>query len=90
LRGLDVARDGTIYVAASACGALLKISKDGKVSVALRSADSWSPTGVAVSGGDLYVLEYLYVAGGPKEWVPRVRKVSADGKATVVASVVRG
>ncbi len=90
LRGLDVAADGTIYVAASACSALLKIAPGGSVSVVLRGTDAWSPTGVAVSGDDVYVLEYRHIKADRREdWLPRVRKVSRDGQATVVATVDR-
>ena len=90
LRGLDVAPDGTIYVAASACSALLKINPKGAISVVLRAEDAWSPTGVAVSGDDLYVLEYLHIkADRREEWVPRVRKLSRGGTASVIATVRR-
>jgi hypothetical protein len=90
LRGLDVTPDGTIYVAASACSALLKVTQGGSVSVVLRASDAWSPTGVVVSGEDLYVLEYLHVKAERREdWRPRVRKVSREGKVTVVATVDR-
>jgi hypothetical protein len=90
LRGLDVAPDGTIYVAASACSALLKINPKGAISVVLRREDAWSPTGVAVSGDDLYVLEYLHIkADRREEWVPRVRKLSRGGTASVIATVRR-
>ena len=90
LRGLDVTPDGTIYVAASACSALLKITPKGAVSVVLRAEDAWSPTGVAVSGDDLYVLEYRHIkAERREEWIPRVRKLSRGGTASVIATVRR-
>ncbi len=90
LRGLDVTPDGTVYVAASACSALLKITPEGSVSVVLRGLDAWSPMGVAVSGDDLYVLEYRYIESERREdWLPRVRKVSREGKVTVLATVDR-
>lgn len=50
LRGLDVASDGTVYVAANGCGAVLKITTRGEVAPVLRTISPWSPTGVAVSG----------------------------------------
>ena len=88
LRGLEVASDGTIYAAASACSALLKITQEGTVSVVLRGSDAWSPMGVALSGDDLYVLEYRYIETTQREdWLPRVRKVSPDGTVTVIATV---
>jgi hypothetical protein len=90
LRGLDVMPDGTIYVAASGCKALLKISPRGVVEVALGAEAAWTPTGVAISGDDVYVLEYWYPKSERREdWIPRVRKLSRDGNVTVIASVRR-
>ena len=88
LRGLAVTPDGTIYVAASACSALLKITKEGNVFVVLRGSDAWSPTGVAIFREDLFVLEYRHVETDRREdWFPRVRKISRDGKVAVLATV---
>jgi hypothetical protein len=50
----------------------------------------WSPTGVAVSGGGIYVLEYLHIpADDRKAWIPRVRKVGTDGTVRTLATVRR-
>jgi sugar lactone lactonase YvrE len=88
LRGLAVKSDGTIFVAASACSAVLRVTPKGAVDVELRASESWTPTGVAVSGDDLLVLEYLLTDTHRREdWLPRVRKVSRDGSVTVVATV---
>jgi hypothetical protein len=88
LRGLDVANDGTLYVAASGCSAVLKITPAGTVSVVLRASDSWSATGVAVAGNDMYVLEFRYIkVERAQDWLPRVRRVSRDGSVTVIATV---
>jgi sugar lactone lactonase YvrE len=90
LRGLDVDAHGTVYVAAAGCGAVLKITADKKVTTILRSSTPWSPTAVAVSGTDLYVLEYTHTPSDDRrEWIPRVRKVSADGQVATVATVTR-
>ena len=90
LRGLDVASDGTVYVAASACSAVLKIAPDRSASVVLRASDAWTPTGVAISGDDLYVLEYRYIESERREdWLPRVGKVTRDGKVSTIAAVER-
>lgn len=90
LRGLDVDAHGTVYVAAAGCGAVLKITADKKVTTILRSSSPWSPTAVAVSGTDLYVLEYTHTPSDDRrEWLPRVRKVSADGQVVTVATVTR-
>lgn len=88
LRGLDVADDGSIYVAAAGCSALLRIDPDGAVSVALRSSDSWAPTGVAVAGDTIYVLEHKYIPSEQaRDWLPRVRRLSPVGDAIVIAEV---
>jgi hypothetical protein len=90
LRGLAVDARGVIYVAASGCGRVLKITPDGKVTTVIQILSPWSPTAVALSGSDLYVLEYLHTAvESRREWLPRVRKISPDGTATIIATVER-
>jgi formylglycine-generating enzyme len=90
LRGLDIAPDRTVYVAASACGALLKITPDGKVMPVLRTTSPWSPTGVAVSGDSIFLLEYLHTTSDARrEWIPRVRRISADGSSEIIALIER-
>jgi hypothetical protein len=90
LRGLTVDAGGTVYVAASACGSVLKVAPDGKITKLLQTESPWSPTAVALSGKGLYVQEYLHTATEDRRaWVPRVRKLFADGKSAVVATVSR-
>jgi hypothetical protein len=68
----------------------LKITPDKKVTTVLRASSPWSPTGVALYGTDLYVLEYLHTAGdNRREWLPRVRRVSSDGSVTTIAAIDR-
>ena len=87
LRGLAVAHDGTVYVAASGCGALLKISPRGAVTPILRTSSPWSPTAVSVANGEVFVLEYLHTASdNRREWLPRVRRISRDGSITTLAN----
>lgn len=87
LRGLAVAGDGTVYVAASGCGAVLKVDPKGQVLTVLTSEAPWSPTGVALAGNDVYVLEYLHTASDERrEWLPRIRKISASGQVTVIVA----
>jgi len=62
LRGLAVDAAGTTYVAASGCGQVLKVTRDGKIATLLQTESPWSPTAVALSGQDVYVLEYLHTA----------------------------
>lgn len=90
LRGLDVAGDGTVYVAATACGALLRIDPRGVVTPVLRTASPWSPTAAAVAGTDVYVLEYLHTSVESRSaWIPRVRRLRADGTVLLIATVTR-
>ena len=87
-RGLDVDAQGTVYVAATGCRAVLKITADKEVSTVLRTSSPWSPTAVAVSSNGLYVLEYLHTASeNRRDWLPRVRKVSPDGHVVTVATI---
>jgi streptogramin lyase len=90
LRGLAVAPDGTIFVAASGCGAVLKVMPSGAITTVLRTVSPWSPTAVAVSSSGLYVLEYIHTAAEDRQaWVPRVRKVLPDGSVISIAAVQR-
>lgn len=83
LRGLAVANDGTVYVAASGCGVLLKIDPRGRVSPLLRTSSPWAPTDVALAGGEVYVLEYSHTAADDRrQWFPRVRKIARNGTVT--------
>jgi serine/threonine-protein kinase len=88
LRGLDVADDGTLYVAASGCSAVLRIRPAGEVSVVLRASDAWAPTGIAVSGHHVYVLEFHHIpVQRAEQWRPRVRRLAPDGTVSIVATV---
>ena len=90
LRGLAIADDGTMYVAASGCGALIRISPKGEVKTIVRTEPPWSPTAVAISPKGIYVLEYVHtVEEIRRAWVPRVRKISPDGTTKIVAEVKR-
>ncbi len=90
LRGLAVDSTGAVFVAASGCGSLLKVTPDGQVSTVLQLEGPWSPTAIALFHGDLYVLEYLHTDVEDRlQWLPRVRKISANGKSTIIASVTR-
>lgn len=90
LRGLDVAPNGTIFVAAAGCGAVLMVSPKGEAKPVLRSTPPYSPTAVAVANGEVYVLEYLHTASDDRsEWLPRVRKITRDGKVETVVRTTR-
>jgi hypothetical protein len=85
LRGIDVDSNGTIYTAATSCHCLVKINSDGKIKTILKAERPWSPTGVTVRDGNIYVLEYTN-ANGPAEegWFPRIRKIARDGTITTI------
>ena len=86
LAGLSLAFDGSIYVADSGNRRVLKV-KDGKSEVVLRSEPPFLPTGVtATNSGDVYILEVGFTLPNISSG-PRVRKVTADGKTVIVATV---
>jgi sugar lactone lactonase YvrE len=88
LRGLAVGSDGTVYAAATSCHCLIKITADGRVETVLKAERPWSPTGVAIHGKDVYVLEYTNANGPAVEgWQPRVRKLEPGGKVTTLATI---
>jgi sugar lactone lactonase YvrE len=88
LRGLAVDAGGTVYAAATGCHRVVRITRDGRVDVVLKAERPWSPTGVAVHDGDVYVLEYTNAnAGSADGWTPRVRKLARDGTVTTLATV---
>jgi hypothetical protein len=88
LRGIAVDSIGTLYLAATSCHCLIKITPDGKLKTILKSARPWSPTGVAVRNGNIYVLEYTNANGPATEgWIPRVRKIGKDGQISIIADL---
>lgn len=90
LRGLAVAADGTIYAAANGCRSVIRIPARGSIGTVLKAEPPWSPTGVAISEKEIYVLEYRHTPGDDrKEWVPRVKKVAPDGAITTLATIER-
>lgn len=88
LRGLAIGDDRAVYVAATGCHAVVRIAPTGNVTTILKSEADWSPTAIAAAGGALYVLEYNHHAA-ERVWPPRVRKVDAAGKVTVLAIITR-
>jgi hypothetical protein len=90
LRGLDVDVDGTVYVAATGCGSVLRVSPAGRVTTLPQVPNPWAATGVALFGGDVYVLEFQNAESDDRrEMLPRVRKIAADGRTAVIATVTR-
>jgi len=80
LKGVAVDARGQLYVAASGCGCVIRIAADGKVATVLKTEKPWVPSGVAVQGDNLYVLEHINGNSLTHEdWPPRVRRVARDG-----------
>ncbi len=84
LRGLVVDVRGTVYVAATGSGCVIKIMPGGRVETVLKAEAPWSPTGVAQKRGDLFVLEYTIINEEAHDYLPRVRKLGPDGKVTTL------
>jgi sugar lactone lactonase YvrE len=90
LQGLDVDAAGTLYVADTGCGRVLKVTASGGVTILPQVERPWVPTGVALSGNDLYVLEFENPDTDVlRAMLPRIRKIRADGTTSVVATVTR-
>lgn len=88
LRGLKVDSKGAVYVADNGDARVLKITPDGKVSTLLQLESPWAPTDVALFGDIVYVLEFLHTPGDDRtEWMPRVRKITPDGKSTIIVTI---
>ena len=85
LAGLTVDANGDVYVADAGNRRLLKVNRDGKVEVALRTDPPYFPNGVfATPANDLYVLEVGFTL--PGTWSgPRVRKITREGKNSIIA-----
>jgi len=88
LRGLKVDAKRVVYVADAGDARVLKITPDGKVSTVLLLESPWAPTDVAVFGDIIYVLEFLHTPGDDRtEWMPRVRRITPDGRSTVIVTI---
>jgi hypothetical protein len=88
LRGIAVDSNGTAYVAATSCHCVLKITSDGNVKSIFKTKRPWSPTGVAMRDGNIYLLEYTNANGPATEgWVPRVQKLGKNGEVTTIADL---
>jgi len=88
LAGLSIDSIGNVYVADAGNRRLLRINSGGKVDVVLRSDPPYFPNGVATTPtGDVYVMEVGFSV--PSKWSgPRIRRISSDGKNTVVGQVL--
>jgi hypothetical protein len=88
MMGLAVDSGGNVFAANYGGRRVVRVSPSGHVTSALEQSGPWSPTGVALSGHDLYVLESGTMPG-PGLSV-RVRRLSPGGKAAVLAVIGNG
>ena len=87
LRGLAVNSLGAIYVADTGCRCVLKIRPDRHVEIVVKAQAPWLPTGVAVKGDEVWVLEYTVINEQAHDYLPRVRKLGPGAKMTTVATL---
>jgi hypothetical protein len=87
LTGIAVDALRNVYVADSNNRRLLKLDSANNVSVVLRTDPPFFPNGVfAGPDGSVYVLEIALTL--PATWAgPRVRRISPDGKSTILATI---
>jgi len=88
LFGIAADGRGNAFVADYGNRRVFKIDSAGKMTTAATAEQPWSPTGVAWKDDSLYVLESGFAP--PARYATRVRKVSSDGKITVLATVGDG
>jgi sugar lactone lactonase YvrE len=84
LFGIAVDPQGNVFVGDHGNRRILKITPDGQMNTPIRSEESWFPTGVAIKGGELYILEESHTPTSQPIGT-RVRKLSPDGKVTILA-----
>jgi hypothetical protein len=84
LRGLALAPDGTLFVADLGERRLIAIAPGGEASIVYSAEPRWAPTGVALAGGRLLVLE-AEEDPAYRSHLVRVVEVT-DGKRRVIAS----
>jgi hypothetical protein len=89
ITGLTISPNGTIYAAATGCRRLLRISPQGKVDVLLKAEAPWSPTGVALHGENIYILENTNPNAETHTWQHRVRKLTRNGNIMTVLTIPR-
>lgn len=85
LFGVVVDAQGNVFAADNGNRRVLKVTQGGAISTVARAEKPWAPTGVALKDGNLYILEFGFTP--PSTYTPRVRKLSSDGRITMVATV---
>jgi hypothetical protein len=88
MMGLAVDARGDVFAANYGGGRVVEVSSAGQVTSVLESWSPWSPSGVALSGSDIYVLESGTMPGY-RDTV-RVRRKGSDGRVATLAIVRNG
>jgi hypothetical protein len=87
LAGVAVDSANNVFVADAGNRRLLRINREGKVDILLRTDPPFFPNGVAAGrGGSVYVLEVGFTLPSTSSG-PRVRKITPDGMSTILATV---
>lgn len=85
LFGIAVDAQGNSFAADYGNRRILKIGSDGVLTTVAHTEPPWSPTGVVGKDGVLYILEFAFIL--PSTYTPRVRRMSPDGKMTILANL---
>jgi hypothetical protein len=85
LFGIALDEQRSVFVADYGNRRVLKITSDGAISTIALAEKPWSPTGVALKDGNLYILEFGFTP--PGTYTPRVRKLSPDGRITTLVTL---
>jgi hypothetical protein len=89
-RGIAVDKQGNVFIAATGSRCVVKVTANGEAKVVLRSEKPWSPTGVDVADGQVFVLEYDDESSAKgRSWPPRVRKVNRNGEVILLVAIDR-
>ena len=82
--GIAIDERGALYVAEHANRRIVRVGMDGRRSVPITAEAPWAPSGVAVSGGALYVLEVTDHRAGAATRL-RVRRLAPNGRMAILA-----
>jgi hypothetical protein len=85
LLGITVDAQGSVFAADNDNRRVVKFMPDGKVETLIRAEQPWSPCGVTFRNGNFYILENGFTPPRTTHGM-RVRKLSSDGKITVLAN----
>jgi sugar lactone lactonase YvrE len=84
LFGIAVDGQGNAFVADYGNRRVLKITSGGVVSTVTTAEKPWTPTGVTLKDGNLYLLEFGFTP--PSKYTARVRRLAPDGEIVVLAT----